>query len=69
MMAVSCRQLLAGQEVDVVVDTGKKLIPIEIKAGETVVGSLFGGLRYFVALGAPVFSPPHRSLFTVLKFD
>lgn len=43
-----------GHEVDVVIDTGKKLIPVEVKAGETVVRSLFDGLRYYISLGAPV---------------
>jgi len=42
-----------GHEVDVVIDTGKKLIPIEIKSGETVNSSFFDSLRYFIALGAP----------------
>lgn len=39
--------------MDVVIDIGNKLIPMEIKAGETVSGSFFKGLRYFIALGAP----------------
>jgi len=42
-----------GHEVDIVVDTGKKLVPIEIKSGETIVSSLLDGLRYFVSLGSP----------------
>lgn len=42
-----------GHEVDVVIDTGKKLIPLEIKSGETINSSFFDGLRYFIALGAP----------------
>lgn len=42
-----------GHEVDVVIDTGKKLIPIEVKSGETVDGSFFDGVRFFTALGAP----------------
>lgn len=40
-----------GHEVDVVIDTGKKLIPVEIKAGETVADSFFEGLRYYRSLG------------------
>jgi len=42
-----------GHEVDVIVDTGKKLIPVEIRAGETVVGSSLAGLRFYTSLGSP----------------
>ena len=35
------------------VDTGKKLIPVEVKSGETVDHSLLDGLRYFISLGTP----------------
>jgi uncharacterized protein len=42
-----------GHEVDVIIDTGKKLIPIEIKSGETISSSSFDGLRYFTSLGSP----------------
>lgn len=42
-----------GHEVDIVIDTGKNLIPIEVKSGETVDNSLFDGLRYFTSLGTP----------------
>lgn len=42
-----------GHEVDVIIDTGKKLIPIEIKSGETIDNSFFNGLRYFISLGPP----------------
>lgn len=45
-----------GHEVDVVIDTGKKLIPVEIKSGETVVDGSFDGLRYFTSLGQPAAS-------------
>ena len=45
-----------GHEVDVIVDTGKKLIPMEIRAGETVVGSSFEGLRFYISLGPPASS-------------
>ena len=40
-----------GHEVDVVIDTGKALIPIEVKSAETVDGSFFAGLKYYAALG------------------
>jgi predicted AAA+ superfamily ATPase len=45
-----------GHEVDVVIDTGKKLIPIEIKSGQTVNHTFFGGLSYFISLGPPAAS-------------
>jgi uncharacterized protein len=43
-----------GHEVDVIIDMGKKLIPVEVKSGETIDHSMFDGLRYLTALGAPV---------------
>jgi len=43
-----------GHEVDVIIDTGKQLIPIEIKSGTTITGSFFEGLRYFMALGPKI---------------
>ncbi len=43
-----------GHEVDLVVDSGTTLIPIEIKSGETISNSFFDGLRYFVSLSAKV---------------
>ena len=42
-----------GHEVDVIIDVGKNLIPVEVKSGETVDHSLFDGLRYFISLGTP----------------
>lgn len=39
-----------GHEVDLVIDNGETLIPIEIKSGETVNKSFFDGLRYFTSL-------------------
>jgi hypothetical protein len=39
--------------VNGIIDTGKKLIPMEIRAGETIVGSSFEGLRFCVSLGPP----------------
>lgn len=46
-----------GHEVDILIDTGKKLIPIEIKSGATVNNSFFDGLRYYMALGSAVAQP------------
>ncbi len=42
-----------GHEVDLIVDTGKTLLPIEIKSGETIQPSFFAGLRYYTSLGKP----------------
>lgn len=42
-----------GHEVDIIIDTGKSLIPIEIKSSETVDPSFFAGLRYYTVLGKP----------------
>jgi len=42
-----------GHEVDLLVDTGNELIPVEIKSGETVSDDFFRGLRFFTGLGRP----------------
>jgi len=42
-----------GHEADIVIDDGKKLIPVEVKSSETVDGSFFKGLQYFTSLGSP----------------
>ncbi|MDA8158615.1 MAG: ATP-binding protein [Deltaproteobacteria bacterium] len=39
-----------GHEIDFIIDTGKKLIPVEAKSGETVANSFFDGLNYFKSL-------------------
>jgi len=43
-----------GHEVDIVIDTGKRLVPVEIKSAETIDSSFFDGLRYYISLGIPV---------------
>lgn len=43
-----------GHEVDIVIDTGKKLVPLEIKSAETIDSSFFNGLRYYISMGVPV---------------
>lgn len=43
-----------GNEVDIVIDTGKKLVPVEIKSAETIDSSFFDGLKYYISLGASV---------------
>lgn len=42
-----------GHEVDLVIDDGKRLLPIEIKASRTITGALYDGLRWFGELGEP----------------
>ena len=39
-----------GHEIDLIIDKGKGLIPIEIKSGETVADSFFNNLNYFLSL-------------------
>jgi len=36
-----------GHEVDVIIDLGRKQVPIEIKSGQTIVGESFAGLDYW----------------------
>jgi predicted AAA+ superfamily ATPase len=43
-----------GHEVDLIVDAGTRLHPIEVKAGETIDPAVFAGLRYYLRLGPPV---------------
>lgn len=45
-----------GHEVDILIDTGKSLIPIEVKSGETLSTSLFDGLRFYTSFGPPASS-------------
>ena len=40
----------AGHEVDVLVDRGKTLLPIEIKSGQTIAADFFEGLHRFSSL-------------------
>ena len=42
-----------GHEVDVLIDAGSELIPVEVKSGQTISGSSLDGLKYFMALGSP----------------
>ncbi len=47
-----------GNEVDLIVQFGNQLIPIEIKAGKTKKGDYFNGLNYWRKLSD---TPPNRS--------
>ena len=39
-----------GHEVDLLIENGEKLLPIEIKSGQTVASSMFSGLDYWQKL-------------------
>jgi hypothetical protein len=39
-----------GHEVDVILDRGPELVPVEIKSGETLAEDAFAGLRYWLGL-------------------
>lgn len=36
-----------GNEVDVIIESGKSIVPIEIKSGQTISSDYFNGLRYY----------------------
>ena len=48
----------AGNEVDLVIERGERLIPIEIKSGQTVTGAQLAGLRRFLAIGGDASTSP-----------
>ena len=39
-----------GHEVDLIIDRGRDLVPIEVKSGETIAGDFFKGLEYWRSL-------------------
>lgn len=39
-----------GHEVDVIVDMGAELVPVEVKAGRTIASDALSGLRYWLGL-------------------
>lgn len=39
-----------GHEVDLIVDRGSELVPVEVKSGETIAGDFFKGLEYWRSL-------------------
>jgi len=47
----------SGHEVDIVIDTGEELIPIEIKSAQTVASDFFNNLKYFQGLTGDESSP------------
>jgi predicted AAA+ superfamily ATPase len=40
----------SGNEIDIIIDHGDKLIPVEIKAGQTIVSDFFKGIRFWEKL-------------------
>lgn len=46
-----------GHEVDLIVDLGAELTPVEIKSGETVASDFFKGLRYWLDLSGRTEGP------------
>jgi uncharacterized protein len=40
----------AGHEVDLIIDRGRELVPVEIKSGETLAGDFFKGLDFWRSL-------------------
>ncbi|MBI5204631.1 MAG: ATP-binding protein [Nitrospirae bacterium] len=47
-----------GNEVDVVIEHGQKLMPVEIKSGRTVASDFFSGLGKWVAMAGDLSSGP-----------
>ncbi len=50
----------SGHEVDLVIDDGARLLPVEMKAGMTLRGGLYDGLDWFCSLGGK--AAPHGVL-------
>jgi predicted AAA+ superfamily ATPase len=46
-----------GHEIDIIVEQGEQLIPIEIKSGKTIASDFFDNLRYWQALANQMTSP------------
>jgi predicted AAA+ superfamily ATPase len=40
----------AGHEIDIIIDLGNRLIPIEIKSGHTIAKDFFNGLNFWKTL-------------------
>ena len=47
----------AGHEIDVLLDQGTAVVPLEIKSGETVTADFFSGLSWFRNLAGPAGAP------------
>ncbi|MEE8493389.1 MAG: hypothetical protein V3S25_05040, partial [Nitrospirales bacterium] len=40
----------SGHEIDIVIDMGSRLIPVETRSAQTIAGDFFKGLKYWHAL-------------------
>jgi hypothetical protein len=40
----------SGNEIDVIIDQGDQLIPVEIKTGQTIASDFFKGIRFWKKL-------------------
>jgi len=49
----------SGNEIDLVVDRGGTLVPVEIKSGQTVAGDFFSGLRKWASIAGKAGGPLH----------
>lgn len=47
----------AGHELDIIIDLGNRLIPIEVKSGHTIVKDFFKGLNFWKSLSSNPSSP------------
>jgi len=47
----------AGHEVDILIDQGNSLIPLEVKSGQTVASDFFDNLRYWLHLSGKQSAP------------
>ncbi len=47
----------AGHELDIIIDLGNRLIPIEVKSGHTIVKDFFKGLHFWKTLSSNPSSP------------
>ena len=46
-----------GHEIDIIVEQGERLIPIEIKSGKTIASDFFDNLLYWQAMANQTTSP------------
>ena len=46
-----------GNEIDIIIDEGNSLIPLEIKAGQTVSSDFFKGIRFWKELSNDLEQP------------
>jgi hypothetical protein len=57
-----------GREVDLVVDRGRDLLAVEVKAGATVHASFFDSMTYFAGLAREAVPPPTEGVTVVVVY-